>query len=321
VEVVVKKEDVKVPLPCSKIFLLASAILLILRGAPSGEEKSPLREDPPTCPKCCAMIKPQPGMSADDLMKIKYYIKYMKFARDVSCENTRTMLIDKRGFTREKDAQRFCIILNRPSDDIDYKDLIILTAPQNVKGLSVLTWSHLNPKKDQDIWLWLPSLRKVRRISQAESDDAAFGSDWTQEELSSRRWDDETYTYVGEKKFEGFKSPYNGKIYYAGQDCYVVEAKPKRENWYYSKRIVWLHKDFAGRIFAEVYDPKGRKFKVFLYAYDKDWSDTKCIPNVYLECHNLITGHSTITDVGIFKFNTGLDENLFTEKALMRTKW
>ena len=197
--------------------------------------------------------------------------------------------------------------------------MITLTAPQNVKGLSVLTWSYLDPRKDQDIWLWLPSLRKVRRISQSEADDAAFGSDWTQEEMTSRRWDDETYTYVGEKKFEGFKSSYNGKTYYTGQGCYVVEAKPKRKNWYYSKRIVWLHKDFGGKIFDEVYDPSGRKFKIFLYFYE-EWPN-QCIPDVHLECHNLITGHSTISEVGDIIFNPGLDENFFTEKTLMRTKW
>jgi hypothetical protein len=303
-----------------RILALAAVILIISRGAPRGEEKSSLKESPPSCPQCCATMKPQPGMSADDLMRIKYYVKYTKFARDVSFDNVKNLLIDKGGFTREKDAQRFRIILNRPSDDLDYKDMITLTAPQNVKGLSVLTWSYLNPKKDQDIWLWLPSLRKVRRISQSEADDAAFGSDFTQEEMSSRRWDDETYTYVGEKKFEGFKSPYNGKTYYAGQDCYVVEAKPKRKNWYYSKRIVWLHKDFGGKIFDEVFDPNGKKYKVILMVYDYN-PDTKCIPQVHLECHNLITGHSTMSEIAGIKFNAGIDENFLSEKTLMRTKW
>lgn len=303
-----------------KILVLAMVILFTLRGTPFGGEKPLLKEEPPACPKCCATMKPEPGMSADDLMRIKYYVKYTKFARDVSFDNVRNLLIDKGGYTREKDAKRFRIILNRKSDDLDYKDLITLTEPQNVKGLSVLTWSYLDPKKDQDIWLWLPSLRKVRRISQAEADDAAFGSDLTQEEMTSRRWDDETYEYLGEKKFEGFKSPYNGKTYYAGQDCYVVEAKPKRKNWYYSKRVVWLHKEFGGKIFDEVYDPTGRKLKTVLFVYEY-WPDTKCIPQVFQETHNLLTGHSTISEIGGIKFNSGLDENFFSEKTLMRTKW
>ena len=303
-----------------RMLVLATAILIFSRGVPFGEEGALLKKTPPECKKCCESMKPQPGMSADDLMRIKYYVKYTKFARDVSFDNVKNLLIDKGGFTREKDAQRFRIILNRPSDDLDYKDMITLTAPQNVKGLSVLTWSYLDPRKDQDIWLWLPSLRKVRRISQSEADDAAFGSDFTQEEMTSRRWDDETYTYVGEKKFEGFKSPYNGKTYYAGQDCYVVEAKPKRKNWYYSKRVVYLHKDFAGKIFDEIYDPTGRKYKVTLVVYEY-WPDTKCIPQVHQECHNLITGHYTVSEIGGIKFNGGVDENFFSEKTLMRTKW
>ena len=315
-----RKKCLKVYVRCGRVVLLTVITLLILRGMPFGEEKSQPKKIPPECAKCCEVMKPEPGMSANDLMRIKYYVKYTKFARDVSFDTVKNLLIDKGGFTREKDAQRFRIILNRASDDLDYKDMITLTAPQNVKGLSVLTWSYLDPKKDQDIWLWLPSLRKVRRVSQSEADDAAFGSDFTQEEMTSRRFEDETYEYIGEKKFEGFKSPQTGKTYYAGQDCYVVEAKPIRKNWYYSKRVIYLHKEFGGKIFDEVYDPTGRKYKVILVVYEY-LPDTKCIPQVRLECHNLINGHSTATDVGGIKFNNGLDENIFTEKYLMRVKW
>jgi len=48
----------------------------------------------------------------------------------------------------------------------------------------------------------------------------------------------------------------------------VVEAAPKRKDWYYSKRIVWLDKTFAGLVFDEVYDPAGRKWKTFLKEYE-----------------------------------------------------
>src|SRR5512139_4126456 len=222
-----------------------------------------LKPSPPGCPDCCESLKPYPGISADDLMKIDTYVKYTKFAQDYKGIGL-IKLVDKKGFTRTRDLGRFRIVLNKRSDVFDYKDLVVILGPQNIKGLSVLTWNYLDPLKDQEVWLWLPSLRKVRRISQSEADDPFMGSEFTTEEMSTRKWEDETYSMVGEKAFAGYTAKINGKTYYKDKSCYVVEAVPKRMDWYYSKRIVWLDKDFAGLVFDEVYDPAGRKWKTFL---------------------------------------------------------
>ena len=71
------------------------------------------------------------------------------------------------------------ITLGRESDDLDFKDLVTVINPQSVKGLSVLTWTYISPNRDQDVWLWLPSLRKIRRVSQSDGDDSFIGADST----------------------------------------------------------------------------------------------------------------------------------------------
>jgi len=265
-------------------------------------------------------MKPYPGIPAEDLMKIDTYVKYTKFARDYKGIGL-IKLVDKKGFTRDRDWGRFRIVLNKSSEVFDYKDLVVILGPQNIKGLSVLTWNYLDPLKDQEVWLWLPSLRKVRRISQSEADDPFMGSEFTTEEMSTRKWEDETYTMVGEKRFSGYTAVTSGKTFYKDKDCYVVEAVPKRKDWYYSKRIVWLDKDFAGLVFDEVYDPAGRKWKTFLKEY-ATWKNG-CIPQMFLEGRDEFSGHVTaITfDEETIVFNSGLDENFFTEKTLMRSKW
>lgn len=300
---------------------LAGALIffILAYASPGGATELKIESAPPACQDCCDAMKPYDGISANDLMRIKYWIKYTKFARDYR-SNGKFFLIDKNGFTRSRGFNRYRILLYRNSPEYDYKDLTVITDPQNIKGLAILAWTYKDPKKDQDTWLWLPTLRKIRRVSQSEADDSALGSDWTTEEMSTRRWEDETYTMIGEKKFPGFTSKYNGKTYHQGVDCWVVEATPKRKPWYYSKRIVWIDKRHGGNIFDEIYDPLGKKFKVVLKVYDI-WPEKNCVPQVHLEVYDLNTGHSTINEIGNIKFNTSQDENFFTEKTLMRTKW
>jgi hypothetical protein len=69
------------------------------------------------------------------------------------------------GPVRSRYWRRYRIILNKISEEIDYKDLVLILGPQNLKGLSVLTWTYRDPEKEQEVWTWIPSLRKVRRLS------------------------------------------------------------------------------------------------------------------------------------------------------------
>ena len=265
-----------------------------------------------------AIDKPYEGISTDELMKIKYYIKYTKFAQDYQSTGD-VWLIGKGGFKRHRKFLRARIILNRESDGIDYKDMVVFTDPGSVKGLAILTWTYIDPKREQDVWLWLPSLRKIRRISQSQADDAFLGSDFTTEEITIRRWEDETYEIIGDEKFKGYNCELTGKTYYEGLDCYIVEVKPKRKDWYYSKRIVWIDKNTGGNIFDEIYDPLGRKARTIFREYQP--YSKGYLPQTLLECKNLTTGHRTVVTFDEIKFDSGLDETFFTEKTLMRTKW
>ena len=96
------------------------------------------------------LMRPYPGISADDLMKINLDIKFTKFARDYKGIG-RFELVNKKGFVRSRDWGRFRIVLNKESDVFDYKDLVVILGPQNIKGLSVLTWTYLDPDKNQEV--------------------------------------------------------------------------------------------------------------------------------------------------------------------------
>lgn len=265
------------------------------------------------------MSRPSPGMSADELMKVCFHVQYSKDCRDYKAHGG-VHLINKMGLRRTRIFHRSRIILNRPSDDLDYKDMVTFTHPQNVKGLTVLTWTYLTSGRDQDVWLWLPSLRKIRRISQTEGDDSFMGSDFTYEEAVSRRWGDETYTLLGEENFPGQESMHDGKSYYKNTPCYVIEARPKRENWYYAKRKVFLEKSSAFRIFDSYFDQMGRNQKT-IFVYWKPIEGSELEMEWLLEVSDLLGDHNTIINLEEVRFDQGLQEKFFTERTLMRTKW
>jgi len=267
------------------------------------------------------VYKPKAGMSAKEIMRIKYFVKYTLFAKDYECTGY-VYYIDKTGSVRERTFLRRRIILGRPSDGLSYKDLIMFTNPSAVKGLGILTWTYMDPKREQDQWLWLPSLKKIRKISAAQSDDSFMGSDFTVEEITTRRFEDETYSLLREEKFKGFTSEFNKKTYHQGTDCFVIEAKPKQSPWYYSKRIVWIDKNTGGDIFHEIYDPKGKLFKTLFKNYEmaniggRDYAS-----QTYLEVKDLRTGHKTVIDIRGIKFDQGLSEELFTTATLSQSRW
>jgi hypothetical protein len=265
------------------------------------------------------MTRPRPGMSADDLMKIAFHTIYSKDSKDYDAVG-KDHRINKAGLRLTRNWHRYRIILNRPQDDLDYKDITAFTGPENVRGMSVLTWSYFSLDRDQDVWLWLPSLRKIRRISQTEGDDSFLGTDFTYEEIVSRKWGDETYAMQGEEKLPGWKFLDDGKTYYQNAETVVIEAKPKKKDWYYATRKVTLEKKTGLRIFDSYFDEMGRNQKT-IFFYWKPIEGSQLEMEWLLEGVNLEENHRSIVTIERVKFDSGLSEMFFTERTLMRTKW
>ena len=308
-------KKIKVTLSSLKVILPPIGVLTALLFFWSGTTYGELQVTTSTG----KMTRPKPGMNADELMQVFFHVKFSKDSHDYTAQGG-TRLISKGGLKRDRGWQRSRIILNRVKDDLDYKDIVSFTSPENVKGLSVLSWTYLSLGKDQEVWLWLPSLRKTRRIQQNDGDDSFMGTDFTYEEVVSRKWGDETYTLVGEEKFPGQKSIHNGETYYKDTPCYVIEARPKKEDWYYSKRTVYLEKNTAFRILDSYYDQMDRNSKK-IFVYWKPIEGSKLDMEWLLEVAELRGNHSTIIDLTNVEFNTGLTEKYFTQRTLKRMKW
>jgi len=266
------------------------------------------------------LYTPQEGMSADEIMRIKYHGKYSLFANDFH-QVGEVYYVDPSGYTRKRVWDRSRIV--KGTDGIAYKDLIVMTYPAEVKGLSVLTWTYLDPKRDQDVWLWIPSLKKVRKTSASQSDDSFMGSDLTVQEVSTRKFEDETYKLLESKAFAGYKFEHTGEMMYVGKPVFVIEGIPTRPNWYYSKRIMYIDKETGGVILSEYYDRNGKLFKTDFLKWDMiDVGNGMKYPaQTGRECKDLRTGHRTVITMKDTEFDKGISEEKFTEKALSRSRW
>ena len=267
------------------------------------------------------LYTPKSGMSADEIMRIFYHNKYSLFAQDYYLPKSYIFYVDKSGFTRKKESVRKRII-KAGEDGLSYKDFIVLTYPTQEKGLAILTWTYEDIDRDQDVWLWIPALKKVRKVSSSEDDDAFMGSDFTVEEVSTRRFEDETYKLIGEENFAGYTFEHTGELKLKGRPCFVIEGIPNKPHWYYSKRKVWIDKETGGNIFEEYYDKNGKMFKTRFIEWMFYEPETKRYPmQRSLECKDLRTGHRSVIVNEDEEYDVGLDEREFTTRYLERSKW
>jgi len=211
-------------------------------------------------------------------------------------------LINKRGQERNRKLTFTVKKVNENDENI----LVRFLEPADVAGVGLLTLEHAATEDDQ--WLYLPALKKERRISASDQSDNFMGTDFTYEDMKSEKLNDHTYTLLPEQSFEEAA-------------CYVVEAIPSTEKQKkesgYSKREIWIRKDNFLRVHVKYYDKRGEYFKVGNRGDIEEVLPGLFRPN-YVDMKNLKTGHTTELRFEGRELNSGLDDSVFSLRELMR---
>lgn len=189
---------------------------------------------------------------------------------------------------------------------VDQRRLIRFLAPADVKGTATLMIEHADG--DDDIWIYLPALKKVRRLVANNKKDSFVGTDFSYGDIIGHRVDDWTYTYVGTEDVDG-------------ASCHVVEAAPKTPevatNSGYGKRKMWIRADNFVAVKGEYWDTAGAPVKSFAArdVREIDPAEQKFQAFV-MEMKNTQTGHRTTIEFGTLDVGVGLDDEQFTERYL-----
>lgn len=154
---------------------------------------------------------------------------------------TATMtLTDKKGNVRVREVKE----MTKDFGDVS-KSVIIFTTPKDVAGVGYLMFDYVEKsdgtKQDSDNWLYMPALKKVRRISGSDSGGDFMGTDFTYEDMGDRGLNKDTFTLLGEENVDG-------------TDCYKVEAVSKDNTEKNPRRILWIGKENFIMYKAEFYD-------------------------------------------------------------------
>lgn len=249
-----------------------------------------------------------PSPAADELPGAEEVVRRVN-AREDGRSVARTLvmeLVDKGGTARTRVTRSF----RRDFEGGVRRSVLFFDSPANLKGTALLTWDDPDAARDDSQWLYLPGLRKSRRVAVSERGRAFLGTDLSYEDMKNETRlpiADYHWRTTGEEPVDGAR-------------CVVLEGVPideptARELGYGRLRLridaeLWLPR------FGEYWDPAGRPLKTIRLA------DVREVQGVWtahrIEARNLQTGHQTNLEFRDVDYGRELPDDLFTEAALAR---
>ncbi len=235
--------------------------------------------------------------------------KGLRIAREASARNDgfgdftarmSMVLRDRKG--RESVRQMRFKVLEVPGDGD--KSLFLFDQPRDVRGTALLTHAHVNTQDDQ--WLYLPALKRVKRINAARRSGSFMGSEFSYEDMSPPEVDEYTYRFLRDEPC--------GEL-----TCTVIEQIPLDRKSGYSRKVVWQDSGEFRTWKMELYDRKGSHLKTLSLSNYQQYLNRFWRAGEQTMVNHL-TGASTTLQWTDFSFRNNLDDRDFTRTALRRVR-
>lgn len=140
------------------------------------------------------------------------------------------------------------------------RSIVTFTWPADVKSTRMLTWSHIDGDDDQ--WLYLPALKRIKRIATNNKSSSFMGSEFSYEDMSTPELPEYTYKYLEDVSWDN-------------RDCWKIERVSRSARSGYSKEIVFYDQKIMNPVRIEYYDRRGELLKVATLTgykqYDRWW--------------------------------------------------
>jgi outer membrane lipoprotein-sorting protein len=237
-----------------------------------------------------------PSLFAQDAASIVQASRNL-IAADTVSTRARMVITAKNGSTTER------VIDQYGKDDAQGKSrtVIVFQQPASVRGTRFLTLE--NAAGDDDQWIFLPSLGKVRRIASSEGGSNFMGTDMSYADLSatSRGVDEDTHTLLREEQYEG-------------ASCYVIQSVSKDASYQYAKMLLWIDKATLVNYKIEGYDRRGTLVKTMEFSGFHDVQGF--LTPAQLKVTTIAAGTSTTVYTDIIKYNDPIPDGVFTTAYL-----
>jgi len=214
------------------------------------------------------------------------------------------ILRNRRGSESRREIRTKTLEMQNDGD----KSLSLFDEPADVKGTAMLTFSHgLRP---DDQWLYLPALKRVKRIASRNKSGPFMGSEFAYEDIGSQEVEKYRYNYLREEACG------------PGWRCHVVECIPAYEYSGYSRQVGWVDTKEYRPVTLEFYDRKGDHLKTLKWKGYKSYrlpaSNYWRADEMFMQNHQ--TGKSTTLKWSNYRFGTGLGNSDFNKSALARLR-
>lgn len=218
---------------------------------------------------------------------------------------SRMKMILKNAQGQENTRQMRLKILENPDLNTGDKSIIVFDEPRDIAGTALL--SHAKILEPDDQWLYLPALKRTKRISSNNKSGPFMGSEFAYEDITANEINKYNWKYLDSEPCGSLT-------------CFKLETTPKYEHSGYTKRIVWIDQTEFRAQQIDYYDRKDSHIKTQTYAdYKKYLNDRYWRAGVW-KVINLQNGKSTELHFDSFEFETGLDDNDFSQSALQRVR-
>lgn len=184
------------------------------------------------------------------------------------------------------------------------KSLTIFDSPRDIKGTAFLSFTHALVPDDQ--WLYLPALKRVKRISSSNKSGPFLGSEYAFEDLTSFEVAKFAYKYLKDEVIDGV-------------NCFVIELTPKYEHSGYTRQLAWIDQERYIVTKIEYYDRKESLLKTQLFKNYKQYLD-----KYWRAGEQIMTNHQNGKTTALiwenYQFGTGLTDRDFDKNTLKRAR-
>lgn len=196
----------------------------------------------------------------------------------------------------------------------DSKGIIFFLSPADVRNTAYMSFDFDNIEKEDDSWLYLPALQKVKRVASSDKSGSFMGCDFTYSDINGIEIDNWNYTFAGQG------------VLVDGKDTWVIQGVPKQDarervldETGYLKTMMWIRKDNYMLVKAKYWVKQGKKIK------DYKASDIRQIDRIWTACEmTMITTsrgkveHSSVLKFSNIHYNTDIKDTYFTTRSMER---
>ncbi len=194
----------------------------------------------------------------------------------------------------------------------DTKALIFFLSPADVRNTAYMSYDWDTSAKEDDSWLYLPALQKVKRIASSDKSSSFMGSDFSYSDINGIEVEDWDYTFAKQS------------VMVDGADTWVVQGFPKKdakekvlEETGYLKSLLWIRKDNHLLVKAKYWVKEGKKIKYFKAG------DIKLIDGIWTPCKmTMVTTakgkveHTSVLKFSNIKYNQSINDTYFTTRTM-----